>query len=347
MELVADRVEQHPETEGRPVSRMLRVLYLFPGEANGSAMIFAKKQVAAIREQGVVCEIFAVESRTNLWCLRRESRRLRERLIAFEPDVVHAQYGTVTAFLAAMTAAVPLVITFRGSDLNPAPCDPWLRSLVRRWLSQYAARKASRMICVSAELKRRLWWRRHRAVVLPSGVDTDVFYPRSQPEARAELGWGEAERIVLFNAGLTPAVKRLDLAQAAVTRAEQLCGPIRFVVLDGRVPHKLVAAMMNGADAVLITSDWEGSPTIVQEALACNLPVVSVEVGDVRERLAGVMPSAIVARNPADLARALAGLLTAPQRSNGREGIAAVAQVSIARRTLAIYHEILGARRPW
>lgn len=347
MEQVADRVERQREAEVRPVSPTLRVLYLFPGEANGSAMIFAKKQVAAIREQGVVCEIFALQSRTNVSCLRGESRRLRELLVSFEPDLLHAQYGTVTAFLAAMSATVPLVITFRGSDLNPAPCDPWLRSLVRRWVSQYAARKAARMICVSEGLKRRLWWGRDRTVVLPSGVDTEVFYPRSQSAARAELGWGAAERIVLFNAGLTPAVKRLDLAQAAVMTAEQLCGPIRCVVLDGRVPQETVATMMNGADCALITSDWEGSPTIVQEALACNLPVVSVEVGDVRERLAGVIPSAIVARNPADLARALADLLTAPRRSNGRAGIAAVAQDSIARLTLAVYHEALGARRPW
>ena len=198
-------------------------------------MIFAKKQVAAMRELGVVPEIFAVESRTDLACLRRESRRLRRCMASFRPDLVHAQYGTVTACLAGLMTTVPLVITFRGSDLNPAPSDPWLRSLVRRWFSQYAARKAARMICVSEALKRRLWWGRDRTVVLPSGVDTEVFYPRAQSEARAELGWGANERIVLFNAGLSPAVKRLDLAQAAVAKAEEVCGPIRLALLDGRV----------------------------------------------------------------------------------------------------------------
>ena len=62
---------------------------------------------------------------------------------------------------------------------------------------------------------------------------------------------------------------------------------IRLALLDGRVPQDKVVTMMNGADCLLMTSDWEGSPTIVQGTMACNLPVLSVDVGDVRERLAG------------------------------------------------------------
>jgi teichuronic acid biosynthesis glycosyltransferase TuaC len=42
--------------------------------------------------------------------------------------------------------------------------------------------------------------------------------------------------------------------------------PVRDM-LDGHVPHATVATMMNGADCLLLTSDWEGSPTIVQEAI--------------------------------------------------------------------------------
>ena len=341
---VMRRVERGADPANAATNDRLRVLYVFPGSAEGSAMIFARKQVEAMRELGVIPEIFAVESRTDLVCLRRDSRRLRQSVASFRPDLIHAQYGTVTACLAGLMTMVPLVITFRGSDLNPTPSDPWLRSAVRRGFSQYAARKAVRMICVSQELKRRLWWGRDRALVLPSGVDTDLFVPRCQSDARAELGWEATERIVLFNAGLSPEVKRLDLAQAAVRKAERLCGPIRLVLLDGLVPHAMVATMMNGADCLLLTSDWEGSPTIVQEAMACNLPVLSVDVGDVRERLAAVTPSGIVGRDPAAMARALAELLARPARSNGRDFITAVDQHHIARQTLAVYHEALGRR---
>ena len=334
---VASRSEGVVDAPPRPI----RVLYLFPGVAEGSAMIFAKQQVEALRDRGVCSEIFALGSRTNLFRLHRESRRLRQQIALFQPDLVHAQYGTMTAFLASLTTSVPLVITFRGSDLNPAPSDPWSRSLLRRWLSQYAAHRAARIICVSHALKRRLWWGRDRTMVLPSGVDTDLFFPRSRTEARASLGWDQHERIVLFNAGLSPAVKRVDLAEAAVKAAETLCGPTRLVRLDGRVPHQTVAMMLNGADCLLMTSDWEGSPNIIKEALACNVQIVSVEVGDVRERLAGVTPSRIVERDPGAIAQGIADMLARPQRSNGHAAIASITQNHIARQIVALYRDTL------
>lgn len=338
----ATSIGQQRGMDVRTRGRVIRVLYLFPGEAEDSAMIFARKQVEAVRETGVVSETFCLESRTNLPCLRRELRRFRDQMASFRPDLVHAQYGTMTALFASLTTTVPLVITFRGSDLNPAPSDPWIRSMVRRWLSQCAAFKAARIICVSERLKRRLWWASDRTVVLPSGVDTELFFPRSQAEARKELGWEPRERIVLFNAGLSPAVKRMDLAQAAVNEAEPMCGRLRLALLDGRVPQRLVAAMLNAADCLVMTSDWEGSPTIVQEALACNLPVVSVDVGDVRERLAGVTPSRIVERDPQAIAQGMAEILASPERSNGHVAIVQVAQHHIARQIVALYREALG-----
>lgn len=322
--------------------RTLRVLYVFPGEATGSVMIVAKKQVAAMKDCHVFSEIFSLESRTSFRRIRREGQRFRDRLASFRPDLVHAQYGTVTAVFASLTTTVPLVITFRGSDLNPAPSDLWIRSVVRRWLSQAAALKASRIICVSERLRDMLWWARGRAVVLPSGVDTRMFFPRPRSEARDELEWKPEERIVLFNAGASPAVKRLDLAQAVVSEAEKLCGQIRLIILDGTVPQAIVATMLNGVDCLLVTSDWEGSPTIVQEALACDLPVVSVDVGDVRERLLGVTPSRIVKRDPLAIARGLAEVLGCRARSNGHQVIDLVSQRNIAQRTVALYHDVLG-----
>lgn len=121
---VMRRVERGADPANAVTNDRLRVLYVFPGSAEGSAMIFARKQVEAMRELGVIPEIFAVESRTDLVCLRRESRRLRQSVASFRPDLIHAQYGTVTACLAGLMTMVPLVITFRGSDLNPTPSDP-------------------------------------------------------------------------------------------------------------------------------------------------------------------------------------------------------------------------------
>src|SRR5206468_5392800 len=132
-----------------------------------------------------------------------------------------------------------------------------------------------------------------------------------------------------FNAGGEGHNKRLDLAQAATGEAQRWEPSLRLEVLDGTVPPERIPAMMNAADCLLVTSDSEGSPSVVQEALATNLPVVSVDVGDVAERLKGVENACILPRDPQLLATALVELTRQPRRSNGRDRIDEFSSVRI------------------
>jgi teichuronic acid biosynthesis glycosyltransferase TuaC len=92
---------------------------------------------------------------------------------------------------------------------------------------------------------------------------------------------------------------------------------------------------------LLCASMYEGSPNVVKEALACNLPVVSAPVGDVAERLAGVSPSEVVPRDPHIMGEALAKILMARSRSNGREHVAHLSLDQVAQRVLAVYRSVL------
>lgn len=330
-----------PEISGRREEKdcPLRVLAVTPLPSSRASMVHVTRQVASLEAAGVACHTFKVASRTSPRIVLREWRRLRREIQAFRPQIVHAHYGTLTAFLAVLSTALPVVITYRGSDLNPNRSRGWLREAVGTLLSQFAALRAARIICVSNQLKGRLWWRRDRVSVIPTGVDIALFNPRDLQEARRELGWGENEQVVLFNAG-DPICKRLDLAMAAVQFAESLCGRIRFAVLDGNVPPDLIPAMMNAADCLLLTSDWEGSPNVIKEALACNLPIVSVDAGDVRERLEQVRPSAIVPRNSREIGKAIFDILRQRRRSNGRESGNAPSTESVARRIVSLYRKL-------
>lgn len=317
----------------------IRVLFVIPGEAAGPSMIFAKRQFHAVARR-LEAEVFYLGSRTSPALLLREALRFRRRLARFRPHIVHAQYGTVTAAFCAVMSAVPLVITYRGSDLNPCPSMRRWRTAAGRLLSQLAALRARRIVCVSRELADRLWWARRRAVVLPSGVDLRQFRPRDAQSARRELGWGEQERVVLFNAGRSPAVKRLDLAEAAIREARRWEPAVRLEVLDGTVPPDRVPALMNAANCLLVTSDYEGSPTVVQEALASELPVVGVAVGDLAERLAGVAECRLEPRSPARLGRALAEICRAGRRSDGSRRVEALSVEAIADRLVELYRAV-------
>jgi len=317
----------------------LRVLAVTPLPSSKASMVHVARQVASLEAAGVTCQTFTVASRTSPRIVVREWSRLRREIRAFRPHLVHAHYGTMTAFLTIVSTALPVIVTYRGSDLNPNRSRGRLREAVGTVLSQIAALRAARIICVSKQLKGKLWWRRDRVSVIPTGVDMTLFCPRDRDEARRELGWEKDERIVLFNAG-DPICKRLDLAQAGVRFAESLCGRIQFVVLDGNVLPDLIPLMMNAADCLLLTSDWEGSPNVVKEALACNLPVVSVDVGDVRERLERVRPSMIVPRDSCEIGRAISDVLKQGQRSNGRESGNALSSETVSRRIVSLYRTL-------
>jgi teichuronic acid biosynthesis glycosyltransferase TuaC len=319
----------------------MRVLYVIPGKAEGCTFIFSRRQIACMESSGVKTRSFFLVSRTSIPILIAEYRRLRREIKSFLPDIIHAQFGTMSAMICACASTRPLVITFRGSDLNPSVDIGPLRSWLGRLLSQLAALRAQYTICVAAQLKATLWWRQSRAEVIPNGVNLSLFAPLPIAEARSRLGWKAEERVVLFNAGASAEVKRLDLAEAAVEKARLSVSPIRFEVLRGQVPPEDVPLYMNASDCLLVTSDWEGSPDIIKEALACNLPVVSVDVGDAAERVADVVPSHIVGRSPEVLGRCIAEVLEENRRSNGRDKITHLSDQSVTERIRDIYDQVI------
>ncbi len=322
-----------------------RVLFVVPGDGQGSSMVFVRRQAESLAAGGMDVDLFYLGSRTSPLRLFREFFRFRNELGRFRPDVVHAHFGTVTAFFAACgCGTLPLVITYRGGDLNPPPASyPWpakLRAAGGRLLSQLAALRARRIICVSRRLRGRLWWRRGSAAIQPSGVDTEVFRPEARSLARGRLCWSDAERVVLFHAGHDPLVKRLDLARDAVDQARRDVPSLRLETLDGNVPPSLVPSLMNAADCLLLTSVSEGSPTVVQEALASNLPIVSVAVGDVEERLEGVDHSTVASPDATVLGLELARLVDPPRRSNGRLKISEFCSRRLAAELTEMYWEL-------
>jgi glycosyltransferase involved in cell wall biosynthesis len=74
----------------------------------------------------------------------------------------------------------------------------------------------------------------------------------------------------------------------------------------------------------------------------CNLPVIATDVGDVKERLAGVEPSWLCPPEPERLAAALVECAAAGGRSSGREHVADLDETHIADRILALYHDLAG-----
>lgn len=255
--------------------------------------------------------------------LRFYPRALRASLDGY--DLVHANQGIVApAALAQPTR--PVVLTLWGTDLYG-----WLGP-VSRW----CARRADAVVVMSERMNLELDVDAH---VIPHGVDLETFRPRDHETACCEVGWDPDERHVLFPYSPERTVKKHSRAERVVHMAnEHLDDRVCLHSVSGR-PHEEMPRFMAAADALLLTSTHEGSPNAVKEAMACNLPVITTDVGDVRERLASVDPS-FVRTTDAGLASALVETLECGERSNGREAVRDLDVTGTARRLHSVYEAV-------
>jgi glycosyltransferase involved in cell wall biosynthesis len=157
------------------------------------------------------------------------------------------------------------------------------------------------------------------------------------------LGFSQEVEFILFNN--SAAVKRFDIAQAAVQVLKEEGRPVELVALSGGVTYDKMLLLLNACNCLLICSDSEGSPVMVKEAMACNLPVVATDVGDVASVIGGSHPMAVAAQQPKALAIALRNVLKEEKRSNGREVVIAKELNSdkIAERLMMVYNELMNA----
>lgn len=305
--------------------------------------IFVERQITSLKQLGVRISTFDIGTSHSLVHIVGKWLELRNKVRQAGPDLVHGNYGTIVGILSVFTGR-PSIISFCGSDLQSGASVPRLRKLVGFLLSNIAALYADGLICKSEQLRQALWWRKSRAVVIPSGVDLNLFVPGLQQDARKELGWNLENPIAIVNAGADPGVKGIDLAREVM---QFVCGrlPEAELQIISNVEPARMPLYYQAADVLLCTSLAEGSPNVVKEALACNLPVVSTAVGDVPDRLTGVSPSCIVSRDPREFGEAIVNILRTRQRSNGRDRIMHLSLDQVARQILSVYQSVVMSRR--
>jgi glycosyltransferase involved in cell wall biosynthesis len=332
------------------MKNLLRILIASDAERTpeGAAIPHAyATQVEFLRRAGNEVRVFGVDDRTSPGGVARNIRELRAEVQSFAPDLLVAYYGTMVAAVTRLAAGkTPYVVTFRGSDLLGTSNPGWkwrLRDRLGRFLSLYAAAGAKQIVVNGSGLYQSLPARmRPKAHNLPNGINTEIFAPIPLAEARARLGWGLEEKVILFNAGVGSGqvVKNRPLAEAALGVLRQSWPAARLEAISSCTREE-VALRMNASDALLVTSLHEGSPDLVKEAMACDLPVVSVPCGDVPERLRGVSLSSVQPYDARKLAEALETALKAEGRSNGREQlfVQGLDIPSVTERVLAVYRQ--------
>ncbi|MBS1889318.1 MAG: glycosyltransferase [Actinobacteria bacterium] len=308
--------------------RVLVVTNLVPDATTPQRGRWVRDQVAAIRERGIEVEEFGFPRGSSNYL--PALRRLRALLRRERFDLVHAHYG-LAGWVARAAGARPLLVTFHGTDVRHPIVGPLSRRLA--WQADLVA-TVSRAL-YEEENGRPGLPPVPGAVVLPCGPELGRFAPAPRVAARAALGLDPAGRYLFFPADPGRPEKRHDRAAAlaAAAEAELLTG--------GSIDPEAMATWMNAADAVVVTSDYEGFGMAAIEALACDVPVLSTPVGVAPYLLAGVEGCLCA---PFDAGRWAAAarphLAAADPRVAGAARAATLAAGPMAERVIEVYRHL-------
>ncbi|SSC13678.1 Glycosyltransferase [Mesotoga infera] len=214
---------------------------------------------------------------------------------------------------------LPYLVTAHGGEIHSISNNN--KTAVREVLE-----KAAKVIFVSKALMKdaceKLGYDKSNGIVIPNGVDTNVFKPIDREEARKKIGLPLDKKIVGFVGNLIevkgahrlPAIARelIDLrsdvffiivGDGPLMKLLREKMPTKNVHFAGRVEYELMPIVMNAIDVLVVPSRQEGLGTVILEARACGARVVGTNVGGIPE---AVEDEGIIVQQSEDVERELA-----------------------------------------
>ena len=286
---------------------------------------FIREQVDAIKDKGIDLQFFFIKGK-GLKAYITSFSQLKKQIVTFKPDIIHAHYG-LSGLFANLQRTIPVVTTFHGGDINYKKARPF--SMIAAKLSRYN-------IYVSSKLASKAHARKN-FIIQPCGMGLDTFYPVDKIQAREKLKLNNDQTYILFAGSFNSWVKNAVLAWEAI---DKLNKDIHLIELKGYTRDD-VNLLLNACDLAFMTSLMEGSPQFIKEAMACNCPIVSTNVGSVEEIIDNTEGCFLTSFDPDDVSEKLKLAIQFGSRTKGREKIGDLDNEIIADKIISIYHSVL------
>ena len=240
-------------------------------------------------------------------------------------DIIHAHGGHIGS-LANTQRKIPVVTTYHGSDIN----NP-----INRLSSLIALLFSKTNVFVSSKMLDKVKKYAH-GIVIPCGVDFNIFKPLDKVKCRKELGLNINEKIVLFAGRYERKEKNYKLAK----KASDIANIDNFIELKD-FSREEVNLLLNASDLLLLTSFSEGSPQVIKEAMACNCPIVGTNVGTVAEIISVVEGCFITTFEPEDVVEKINLALHFSKKTNGRDYVEHFDNELIAKKVFELFQKII------
>jgi len=325
--------------------KVLVVTNMYPYKEDPSWGIFIKTQTDSLIEKGVEVDLLVIHGGKTKIDYLFAIFRLWKYCWRQDYDLVHAHNG-LAGLAARCQFAAPLVVSFVGDDLyghSDSEGQPTRTSLFWVWLHKILARHVDDIIVKSRGMAQLI--SDSPSHVIPNGVNMDVFKLLSKEDCRERLGLKPDGSYILFPYIPSEIRKNYVAVEAAVEMLNKRHGLDVEILVVYNQDMKTMPLYLNAADAVVLVSFWEGSPNIIKEAMACNAPIVSADVGDVREIITDVDGCYLTERDPEAISKALRTALLRGKRTHGREAIQHLSLENVANQVLAVYEKVICSQK--
>ena len=262
----------------------MRVLIVASGNTK-AASPFIIEQVESLKKIDIHIEYFLIKGKGWTGYLKSLSK-LKKKIKNKKFNLIHAHYG-LSGLLATLQRKIPVIITFHGSDININKNYKW---------SFIASRLSSKNIFVHKDQPKKLKVMLNEKDIIPCGINLKIFQPKDKVALRKKLDWDQKKVYILFSSSFDKPVKNVNLAYKSTQNIKNS----ELIELKNYTKIEL-SNLMNAADLLLVTSFSETGPLIVKEAIACNCPVVSTDVGDVKEIIVKRKNSFVTSYNPKEI----------------------------------------------
>jgi glycosyltransferase involved in cell wall biosynthesis len=313
---------------------------MWPHEGNPANGAFVSAQAESLQKAGVELTVLALTGRRRKLAYARGIFQLRQALCGNAVDIIHAHYS-YAGLVARTQWSVPVVVTFHGDDLlgTVGPNGSLTRmSKINVALSKALARVVDGAIVVNSEMVRRLG--RVSSHIIPCEVDLQMYRPVDKNEARRQLGLSAGRKYLLFAANPRIPVKHFSLAEAVARELAREDPEVELLTVF-REPQSRLCLYLNACDALVFPSHQEGSPTMIKQAMACNLPIAATDVGDVRQVIGSTQDCYICEPSVDAFAAALRRILQSGRRTTGRDTVAHLDGPVIARKLIEVYKSVV------